>query len=302
MSDDWVVQFEMVGDEPGAVDYELFDRLIRELADWNPGFLHSVGRYALLVHLTASSALEAHWQAVGRWQDAVRVAGAPPWRVVRLEVLTAEEFERDYRLAEREEQFGFKRRGMDSSDKLADDLLREVFRDSVTDLPTAEAFRARLQLVLSRRERPATQQAVLVVGLEAPSASSQTMRQRKRDVMLVEAVETLTAITRPGDIVARVGPDALAVLLEDIHPVKVMVLADRALHALTGGGPASDRGPIAVSVGVAVSRPAYDADRLLASAMAAMELARMEGGGRCELFGEGTATRWPPAAGLRADS
>lgn len=302
MSDHWVVQFEMVGDEPVEPDYEVFDRLIRELSDCNPGFLHSVERYALLLHVTAQSALEAHRHAIGRWQQAARATGAPSWRVVRSEVLTAGEFERDYRLAEREEQLGSKGHRMDSTDGLADDLLREVFRDALTDLPTAAAFRARLEQVLRRRERQATTRAVLVVGLDGPAGSPESMPHRPLDPVLIEAVETLTAITRTGDIVARVGPDALALLVEDIPPTEVMALADRTLEALKCSGAANEQGPTAVSVGVALSRPAYDADRLLASAMVAMQAARIDGGGRCEMFREDSPRSWPPIAGLFADS
>lgn len=299
MKERWIVQVEIVSDEHVRTGGLALDTLLEELADCSPGVLWSPDRFALVLHVSADSALDAHLLA----QDAVGRVVVPEWRMVRVELLSADEFERECRSAEREEGLPLpsSARGNDS---LADHLLRNVFEDPVTHLPTGEAFRAHLHQALDRLQPPGRRHAVLVVNVEAPPCVVAGTGQTD-DLALIEVADRVASTVRRGDMLARLAPDTLALLVKDVQEEDVIGLAQRALDILTevqgSPGPSGREGRVSGSIGVALSDFGSDADRLLARALAAMDVAKSGGGGRFELFRSELAQPAPPGTGLRPE-
>jgi hypothetical protein len=97
LSRDWIVMLEAAGDgdAPGINAGE-----VRQLLDaLDPGpsgtALHVPDRYALQLRARGSSPAEALTDVLSRWAAAVLNLGLPARQVVRTEVCTPEEFERD---------------------------------------------------------------------------------------------------------------------------------------------------------------------------------------------------------------
>lgn len=99
MSGQWIVLVEAT--EAGAssdVDRDDVGRLLAVLnrtCDGGVGALHGPDRYALQLTTTASGPAEALVGVLSRWTDALSELKLPTWRLVRMEVLTPEELERD---------------------------------------------------------------------------------------------------------------------------------------------------------------------------------------------------------------
>ena len=109
MPGQWVVLVEATdGGTRGDVDQHDVVRLLtaldRNCGGTSGGALHSSDRYALQVTTTASDPAEALCSVLSGWADALRDLDLPVWEVVRTEVLTPDELERDQRNHLRGEQ------------------------------------------------------------------------------------------------------------------------------------------------------------------------------------------------------
>ncbi|MGH9279848.1 MAG: hypothetical protein ACRD12_17330, partial [Acidimicrobiales bacterium] len=108
--------------------------------------LHSDDRYALQIDVQAATPADALDWVLSRWNLAVSQVRLPAWEVVRTEVLTPEEFERDLLQmplatpAILAPPASSKRPGPDD----AGDLLRRVFSDPLTGTLSGEVFGLRL--------------------------------------------------------------------------------------------------------------------------------------------------------------
>lgn len=100
MPGQWIVLMEATdAGAPGTVDRDGVLRLLAEMErgcnGGGGGALHSSDRYALQLATTASDPAEALIRVLSQWADALIKLNLPTWKVVRTEVLTAEERERD---------------------------------------------------------------------------------------------------------------------------------------------------------------------------------------------------------------
>ncbi len=104
MDETWVVLLEAAADEGGGTIAR--DQLERLFNAVNPGpwggALHSPHRYALQVTTVGSGPAEALVDVLSRWSDAARRLDLPVWKLVRTEVFTPEELEREYDGARRD--------------------------------------------------------------------------------------------------------------------------------------------------------------------------------------------------------
>jgi hypothetical protein len=71
------------------------DNLLEHLRDWDPTGLCSPDRYALQLRLPARDAHEALRWALAFHEQAAEAAGMPPSTLARVEILTADQFDRD---------------------------------------------------------------------------------------------------------------------------------------------------------------------------------------------------------------
>jgi GGDEF domain-containing protein len=297
MTDHWVVVLEAIGSDGTVLGDHVMDRLLDQVRDCNPSALHATGRYALQLLLTAESGLEAHAVAVDRWLRALAAIGAPAWRAVRVEVLTLEEFERECAAA------GFR----DGPSAMAapascgtesDWLLRSVFEDPLTRLPTAELLRAKVEATLRTPERPGTTHALLMLQLIDRSTSDSTHGGvAPDDVVVLDVVRRLSAIMRRDDILARVDRRTFAVLASGIASPGAAALARRAASLVPVKDQARTDEHFAVSAGIALSETGWNAGRLFAAAAQALVSAKTAPEGWA-LFrtDAGESTQLPPNA------
>ncbi len=271
-----MVLLEAADERAGAtIDAAAFRRMVTAWAAAPPAALYSPSRYALQVCVTAQDALSALVAATRLWGDALRRAGLPEWRLVRAEILTPDEFERDFLDEDEDEDVPgndpIYDRPSSGPDPASDDLLRRALHDPVTGLPGRELFLDEVRATLTCATPGSAVQAVMVVdvdGLERPA----------REEVLVEVAGRLKDAVRRGDVVARVGPAQFALFMTVASSEDTERVAGRIVRNLRS--PILDHGPalaVTGSAGVAGGSPGADADDLLLMAGLAMAAAKEAG-------------------------
>lgn len=101
-----------------------------------------------------------------------------------------------------------------------DARLPDMFVDSLTGLPNRSLFSERLQHTQHRaRRRSSLNFAVLYCGIDRFKVVNQSLGHRQGDLLLMAVANMLYSTIRPTDMVARMGGDEFALLLEDIRDV-----------------------------------------------------------------------------------
>jgi diguanylate cyclase (GGDEF)-like protein/PAS domain S-box-containing protein len=176
-------------------------------------------------------------------------------------------------------------------------LIRQSFRDPLTNLANQALFEDRLGQAIARRARHSGSVAVLMIGLDPFDRVTDRLGHTAGDELLVEVARRVALVVREGDTVARMGSAAFAVILEDIPDVSVATeVADRivaALHAPVelSGVPTQLTARVGIAVDDTRSR---DSDWLVRSADVAMHAATRDRNGRWRVHEPGmylTATR-----------
>lgn len=91
-----MVLLEAVPSEGASLlDCDTADALLRAIGDRHVGALHRADRIAVQVAVSAADVAAALTGVLSRWRRAGAQVGLYNWDVVRAEVLTPEEFERD---------------------------------------------------------------------------------------------------------------------------------------------------------------------------------------------------------------
>jgi diguanylate cyclase (GGDEF)-like protein/PAS domain S-box-containing protein len=189
---------------------------------------------------------------------------------------------------------------------LEDQLLHQALHDALTGLPNRALFGDRLEQALAHRPGPSQQAALLLVDLDDFTAVNDRYGHAIGDRLLAAAAARLGGCLRDGDMMARVGGDQFAVLLEGVGEPEAHAMARALAAAFEGPIRLDDREvPAQVSIGVAVTAASttdpQDPDGLLRQAEVALAAAKEAGKGRIELFTPGRHRgAWDDLA-LRAD-
>jgi diguanylate cyclase (GGDEF)-like protein/PAS domain S-box-containing protein len=129
--------------------------------------------------------------------------------------------------------------------------------DALTGLANREAFeqQARRLVATQPGSRPA---ALVFLDLDRFKPVNDMAGHLVGDLMLLTVATAIAARVRPGDLVARMGGDEFALLLEDCPPDVAMAIADEVRRAVTEVAVPSAHGPL--SVGASVGVAALQAD------------------------------------------
>ena len=288
MPERWVVLVEAAGDAAhGAIDRGDVERLQRVLDRGSyGGVLYCRDRYLLQVATINDGPVEALFDVVSRWRDAVGSLELPAWKLVRTEVFRPEELERELEAARRQETA----HRPSSTDPRRDDdvgheLLRQAFSDPLTGLLGREAFGHRLEAVLSE-SGSTSGVAVVRLDLDSFAEVNHTFGGETGDEILIRMAERLAAVLRPTDRLGRFGGDEYVSVLEESTEETARAVADRMLDVVRLPVTVFGRSfTLAASAGVAVSRPGDGAQALLSNAKVALTVAKAAGGDHAGVYG-----------------
>jgi diguanylate cyclase (GGDEF)-like protein len=160
--------------------------------------------------------------------------------------------------------------------ELRDELQHQAFHDPLTALANRLLFDDRVANALARRTGNAV---VIYIDLDDFKPVNDTYGHEAGDALLCEVADRLRASLRAADTPARLGGDEFAVLLVDISPADVRVVADRILHNLTQSVRIAGRElRVGASMGVAIGASGtLSGEELLRNADAAMYVAKRGG-------------------------
>lgn len=167
-------------------------------------------------------------------------------------------------------------------------LVHDVFHDSLTGLPNRALFLNRLEQALRRSQRhPPRLFAVLFLDLDGFKAINDTLGHQVGDQLLVAIAKRLASCLRPGDTVSRLGGDEFVVLLNDLQGMgDATITAQRLRYQVSRPFQLGEHEVLTdISVGITLSSYGYTtAEKILEDADRAMYEAKTAGKGRYRLF------------------
>jgi len=167
---------------------------------------------------------------------------------------------------------------------LQEELHHQAFHDPLTELPNRLLFMERLRSELATGTNTL---GVLFIDVDDFKIVNDSLGHAVGDALLVAVAGRLRHSVRPQDVVARLGGDEFAVMLPSMDdPVaEAGAVATRVLGAFETPVHAGDElVRVHLSVGVADSRRAREADELIREADLAMYQAKTSGKGRFAFF------------------
>lgn len=240
------------------------------------GAIRSGDRYALQVTSTGAGPVDALLAVVARWAAAARALCLPPSRLIRTEVCTPEELDREFEESEYERspraQWAVAPRPSVRDD--SDELLRRAFSDPLTGLLGREAFFRQVDVILTRSDTA----AVVCMDLDGFGGPNSVLCGGTRDQVMLTLARRLVGTLRSGDLVARIGADAFGVLLPageeaGLIVARRLVAAARSPIAVPGRRDVV----VAANAGVAVGRHGDAGAVVIGNAEAALAAARPAG-------------------------
>jgi diguanylate cyclase (GGDEF)-like protein len=148
-------------------------------------------------------------------------------------------------------------------------LERLADSDTLTPLPNRRYFFRTVERAIAQRARHGTPSALLFVDVDGLKAINDTHGHRTGDEALIHTAYALRENVRTGDVVARIGGDEFAILLDYTEEEGARVKA-RALAEALAAKPLHGKVPVAISIGVTALRPDDTPELALARADEAM--------------------------------
>ena len=179
-------------------------------------------------------------------------------------------------------------------------LAHDATHDTLTGLANRALAMERLEAALKEPGAAGQRVAVLFCDVDHFKEVNDTLGHAAGDQLLASIARGLQAAVRAHDTVGRIGGDEFVVVAYPVRgEAEAVGLAERVIRkaelaAVLDGGPL----PPSLSIGVALSVPADNADTLLAAADQALYRAKLAGRGQWELAarlpgrGERVVIRW----------
>jgi diguanylate cyclase (GGDEF)-like protein/PAS domain S-box-containing protein len=170
--------------------------------------------------------------------------------------------------------------------QLEEELTRQAFHDTLTELPNRALFRDRLDHALARSRRSAEPLGVLLIDLDGFKQINDSLGHDAGDQVLQEVARRFLAAVRGADTVARFGGDEFAVLVEGADENQAIGTAGRLLEHLAA--PVSVAGRelvLSASIGIVLRDGATaTGEDLIRHADIAMYAAKENGRATYEVF------------------
>ena len=155
------------------------------------------------------------------------------------------------------------------------ELERLATHDPLTGLANHRVFHERLRAEAARASRQRQPLSVAILDLDYFKAINDQHGHLVGDSVLRELGQRLHGLTREGELVARVGGEEFAWILNADGP-EAFAAAERARHAIVGT-PFQHVGAVTMSIGVCDLTPAIDVHELYERADRALYLAKAHG-------------------------
>ena len=162
------------------------------------------------------------------------------------------------------------------------DLERLATHDPLTGLANHRVFHERLRAEVSRASRARQPLSVAILDLDHFKAVNDDNGHLVGDSVLRELGERLQAITREGELVARVGGEEFAWILNG-DGSEALGAAERLRHSIAAT-PFKQVGRLTISVGVCDLTAAVDGDQLYERADQALYTAKQQGRNRTHQY------------------
>ena len=158
------------------------------------------------------------------------------------------------------------------------ELERLATHDPLTGLPNHRAFHERLRDEVARASRHGQPLSVAILDVDHFKSINDQHGHRVGDSVLHELGQRLSTILREGELVARVGGEEFAWIL-NADGAEAFAAAERARHAISDK-PFAQVGAVTMSIGVCDLTAASDVDDLYERADQALYLAKGQGRNR----------------------
>jgi diguanylate cyclase (GGDEF)-like protein len=139
-------------------------------------------------------------------------------------------------------------------------------RDPLTGLANRRRFMAELDQAVARRDRSSDRAAVVYFDLDDFKQINDGLGHAAGDAILVEVARRLSGAVRSGDLVARIGGDEFAALLEPVDGIKGADLVARRMADAVAQPFAFGDESISVGVSVGTALAGSDSEASLAAA------------------------------------
>jgi phosphoribosylformimino-5-aminoimidazole carboxamide ribotide isomerase len=156
------------------------------------------------------------------------------------------------------------------------DLIRQAATDALTGLFGTRGFSAQRQLISARLEST-DQAAVIVLDLDGFAWTNQNHGPRVGDAALQRVAAALAA---QGGLAVRTGGDEFLLLLRGADAAAAAAIAKRLLRDFAAISIDEEPMKLVCSFGVSALRSGDTVERMIARADAALQAAKLQGGGR----------------------
>ena len=206
----WAVLLEAAGEESGPPLEPECLRQLSEVLDCDEvvGF-PDPHRYAVQLVVASASPAEALFAASARWADAQRRLGLTRFQLKRAEVLSSDEYERECAAA------GARLADRRPASPEGDELLRRVFHDSLTGLPSLAFFRDRAQAAVSSGALTGPSMLLVVLDVDGFAAINDELGYAFGDEVMVTLARRLSSLADPGWALSRLAGDEFVLLVDD---------------------------------------------------------------------------------------
>jgi diguanylate cyclase (GGDEF)-like protein len=177
---------------------------------------------------------------------------------------------------------------------LTDQLRRLAFTDELTGLANRARLIERLGFALASTD-PGAKQSLVLIDIDRFSRLNDHRGHDVGDAVLQGVADRLRSVVRSGEMLARVGDDRFAVLVENVHDEFAAVSVAERLRAAAGGSWVADLGgstgggavtELSVSAGVVLGGHGDDPDVMLRQADLALQRSKAAGGARSSAYDE----------------
>lgn len=175
-----------------------------------------------------------------------------------------------------------------------EELWRSTLFDRLTDLPSWTGFLNHLQQALNQVQHdPQLQFAILWLDLDQFKLVNNSLGNTLGDQLLIAIAQRLKSFLATNKVVARLGDDEFAILLQPIHAIQEAVWTAEQIQQFLACPFILDDHEVFVtaSVGIALSAPHYtNPEHLLRDAGTAMHRAKSMGRASCLVFDKSMRT------------